>query len=69
MEIEITYHAKERMKTYGITENLVKGTIENPDNVMDSYGGRNIYQKKLNDYVLRVIVEENREIKKSDNCV
>lgn len=64
MEIEITNHAKERMRTYDITENLVKDTVKNPDNITEGYGGRNIYQKKLNGYVLRVIVEENREMKR-----
>ena len=61
--IEVTSHAKERMLEYGITEDLVKAAILNPDSVAEGYGGRKVYQKKLNGYMLRVIVEEDKGIK------
>ena len=51
------------MLEYGITEDLVKAAILNPDSVAEGYGGRKVYQKKLNGYMLRVIVEEDKGIK------
>ena len=64
MKIEITEHAKERMQEYDVSEDLLKDTINNPDTITEGYGSRKIYQKKLNHYMLRVIVEENKEIKR-----
>jgi hypothetical protein len=64
MKTEITDHAKERMKEYNTPEELVSETIRNPDSIEKSYGDRKIYQKKLNGYTLRVIVEENKGIKR-----
>lgn len=64
MKIDITRYANERMEKYNVPEDLVKETIHNPDSVVDGYGGRKIYQKKLNSYIVRVIVEENKEIKR-----
>ena len=54
MKIEITEHAKERMQDYNVSEDLVKDAIHNPDSIVDGYGGRKIYQKKLNGYIVRV---------------
>lgn len=64
MKIEISSHAKERMKVYDISKNLIEDTVRNPDNIVEGYGGRKIYQKKLNGYVLRVIVEMSKGINK-----
>ncbi len=64
MKIEITEHARERMGEYSVTEGLLKNTIENPDSIAEGYGGRKVYQKKLNGYIVRVIVEENKGIKR-----
>lgn len=63
MDFEITSHAIERMKKYSISQDLLKDTLQKPDSVEKSYKERTIYQKKLNGYVLRVIVEEGKEIK------
>ncbi|HLC76904.1 MAG TPA: DUF4258 domain-containing protein [archaeon] len=63
MKIEITRHAKERMRQYDIQEELVNSTLENPDSILGSYENRKIYQKKLNGYVIRVVVEEYKGIK------
>ena len=65
MEIEITSHAKERMKKYNVSNTLVVSTIEHPTSPMEGYNGRKIYQKKLNGHTLRVVVEESKEIKAS----
>jgi len=64
MKIAITDHARKRVKDYGISEDLLKAAIQDPDNVAEGYGGRKIYQKKLNGYLLRIIVEEDKEIKR-----
>ncbi|MDI6721794.1 MAG: DUF4258 domain-containing protein [Candidatus Aenigmarchaeota archaeon] len=63
MKIEILEHAKERMKVYDIEEELVLKTVENPDNVAESYNNRKIAQRKLNGYVIRVIYEEKNSTK------
>ncbi|MDP2720335.1 MAG: DUF4258 domain-containing protein [Dehalococcoidia bacterium] len=64
IKLIIVKHAENRMREYDIPEGLVINAVQNPDNVLDSYKGRKIYQKKLNGYMLRVIVEEDKEVKK-----
>jgi len=61
--VVITPHAKERMARYKITEELVKTTLESPEITIEGHSGRNIYQKRLNGYVLRVITEDSKGIK------
>ncbi len=65
MAIEITSHAKERMRKYNVSDELVRSTVENPTSTMEGYGNRIIYQKKLNGHTLRVIVEKGKGIKES----
>ncbi|MBI2649864.1 DUF4258 domain-containing protein [Candidatus Woesearchaeota archaeon] len=55
MEIIIPNYAKERIKTYNLTEELVKDAIRSPDEVVKSYEGRLIAHKLLNEHVLRVV--------------
>ena len=55
---KITKHAKERMQKYSISEVSVINVLQKPDILIDGYSGRKIAQKRLNDYVLRVIFEE-----------
>ena len=62
--IEFSLHALERMRVYHVTSAMVFQTINDPDLVIGSYSGRKIYQKALNGYLLRVIVEEGLLIKK-----
>ena len=63
MEIDITHHAKERMRKYEVSNALVISTLEKPTSIMEGYNGRKVYQKKLNGHVLRVIVEESKKWK------
>lgn len=63
MKIIIVKHAEERMQIYDVPEDLILSAVQNPDNIVEGYRGRKIYQKKLNGYILRVIVEESKEIK------
>ncbi len=62
MKVHITKHARERMQEYGVSEGLLMDTINKADSVELGYNNRKIYQKKLNGHVLRVIVEEGKEI-------
>ena len=55
---KLTAHAKERMGKYGLTEEMIEDCILHYDKIIETYGGRKIYQKNLNGYMLRVIVEE-----------
>ncbi|MBI4895844.1 MAG: DUF4258 domain-containing protein [Candidatus Aenigmarchaeota archaeon] len=64
MKLEITKHARERMETYNVSDDLLISAVTNPDIIVDGYSNRRIYQKKLNGYILRVIVEENKDIKR-----
>jgi hypothetical protein len=57
-EIEFSKHARERMERYEISEADVRRTIDEADEVLDTYGGRRIYQKQMDKHVLRVIVED-----------
>ena len=63
MKTIITDHAKKRMLDYNVSIDLVNNTLNYPDNILDTYGKRNIYQKKLNGHVLRLVVEESEEIR------
>ncbi len=64
MKIEITEHAKERMEEYNVSDDLLKDTINNPHSIVEGYMSRKVYQKKLNSYMVRAIVEENKGIKR-----
>jgi len=63
MNLEITEHALERMKKYNISKELLSTAVEKPDSIVGGYSGRKIYQKQLNGYALRVIIEESKGIK------
>lgn len=55
MKIIIPPYAKERIKTYNLTENLVKDALKNPDETVRGYEERLIAHKLLNDHILRVV--------------
>jgi len=58
MEIEILHHANQRMQAYNVDEEMVEEAIRHPDREVPGYGGRQIAQKKLDGYVLRVVYEK-----------
>ena len=64
MALELTEHAKGRMLKYGITNNMVISAVNVPNAVVLGYGGRKIYQKRLNGHVIRVIVEEHKNVRR-----
>ncbi len=53
-----------QLRDYGISEDFLKAAIQDPDNLAEGYGGRKIYQKKLNGYLLRIMVEEDKETRR-----
>ena len=63
MEFVITNHARERMVKYDIDEETLLKCLKNHDDVVIGYDGRKIFHLNLNGYVLRVVVEESKEIK------
>lgn len=64
MDIEISKHAKERIKAYNLTEKIVIETIRNPDETAEGYGGTLIAHKSLNEHLLRIVyVKEKDKIK------
>ena len=63
MEMKILRHARQRMLRYNVEEALVEKTLENPDSEVLGYGGRQIAQKKLDGYVLRVVYEKQGNAK------
>jgi len=55
MKIIIPDYAKERIKKYNLTEELIKGALKNPDEIVEGYEGCKIAHKLLNEHLLRVI--------------
>ena len=64
MKIAFTEHSKERMNKYHINPKIIENCLNLPDLKSKTYLNRILYQKKLNGHVLRVIVEESKEIKR-----
>ncbi len=64
MRIIISKHAKERIDTYNLTEELVKNAVRKPDEIVEGYEGTLVAHKLLNEYVLRVVyIKQDDEIK------
>ncbi len=57
MCIRFTNHALERMAMYNLSEAQVLECVENPDLILRGSQNRQIAQKRLNGYLLRVIFE------------
>ncbi len=58
MEIIIPIYAKERIKRYNLTEDVVKDALKHPDETVKGYEGRLIAHKLLNEHVLRVVYDK-----------
>ena len=61
MDIIISNHAKERIKTYNLTEKIVIETIKDPDEIIEGYAGTLISHKLLNEHILRVIYVKKKD--------
>jgi hypothetical protein len=60
MEIRYSPHAKKRLRERGISENVVRLTLANPDKVSSADRDRFIVRKKMKQKSLEVIyVKEN----------
>ncbi|MFB6246794.1 MAG: DUF4258 domain-containing protein [Candidatus Pacearchaeota archaeon] len=64
MEVVYTNHSLSRMEKYGVTKEEVEDCLFSPDSTVESYSRRIVYQKVSGNYVLRVVVEERKEIKR-----
>ena len=65
MKIIIPHYAKERIKTYNLTEDLVRDALINPDETVKGYEGRLVAHKLLNEHLLRVVyikIEEGLKV-------
>ena len=51
------------MLRYNVDQATVEETLANPDSEILSYGGRQIAQKRLDGYVLRVVYEKQNNTK------
>ena len=62
VDIIISKHAKERIKTYDLIEKTVIESIKNPDHVSEGHSGTLIAHKSVNEHLLRIVYEkeENR---------
>jgi len=62
MPVEIIEFVYKRKMAYEITEDMLFDVISAPDDILQGYWGRQVYQKRLNGYVLRIIVEAHKNI-------
>jgi hypothetical protein len=53
MKVLFIEHARNRMNQYNVSIELVHDVLNNSDSVVSGYFGREIYQKRLNDYVIK----------------
>ena len=63
--IEIIPIARKKLARRGIPEDWIKETLNNPDQVVEGYGGRKVAQRKYTvgnkEHLLRVVFEEEEE--------
>jgi len=62
VNIVISKHAKDRIKTYNLTEKLVADCIIKPDKTVTGYAGTLIAHKVLNAHVLRIVYTKDKDI-------
>jgi len=60
--IHITDHAVKRILRYGLTKRQVLYALRHPDEIIVGYKGRKVAHKFKNEYVIRIIFEENEFI-------
>lgn len=65
MEIEFSQHALDQLKVRNnITKDMVIDTLKRSDKILESYRGRELYQKLYNQEILEVVIvkEDNKLI-------
>ena len=64
-KITFSIHAKERMRSRGITDSMVRSAINNPNSIVEDSECKRIYHKTLDDgqsiMLLRVFVNPCKE--------
>lgn len=64
MVIQFTKHALNQIKLRNIEKTDINNTLKNPDKVLKDAFGNFIAQKKIDDYLLRVVYQYKKDIKK-----
>lgn len=62
MEIIILSHARQRMELRGVSEDMIRDTISQPEAQDAGYLGRSLKYKKFGDKYLKVVCEVEEEI-------
>ena len=57
MELSFSFHAKQRMKTRGITVSEIKQTLERPDLKRPGKPGKTVFERRFGDNVCVVAVD------------
>ena len=63
MKFELSRHAKEEMNRREISETVAEAILQNPEQIVNAYGGRKAYQSIIGSgtekkYLVRVIVND-----------
>ena len=63
MDVEISPHARAEMDRRGLDDGIIRAVLENPEQVVPTYGGRLVYQSRVeladgHVYLIRAIVDE-----------
>lgn len=63
MKFKLTNHAKQEMERRNIPLPILEGVLEQPQQIVNEYGGKKAYQSKIDFgggkiYLLRVIVDD-----------
>lgn len=64
MLIEFSQHALDQLRERGISKLMVVETVRHPDEVLDSFRGRQLFRRAYNGLMLEVVVvrEDNRHV-------
>jgi hypothetical protein len=55
-------HINDQIEERGINSKMIEEALVNPDQIVPGKNNRNIYQKRMEDKLLRVVTEDNRLI-------
>ena len=63
MKIVVSAHALEESQSRKIPSNIIDAVLENPEQIVEEYGGKKAYQSKIalgsgKIYLVRIIVKE-----------
>lgn len=63
MKFKLTSHVKQEMERRNISQSLLEDVLEQPQQIVNEYGGKKAYQSKIDFgggkiYLLRVVVDD-----------